>query len=287
MKKKVRVFKPVFGIMLCVYTLLLASLLFYAFYTSCKDMQEFTYNTWKLPQTYRFENYLFILKEFKQGNGITSPLYYLEDMLTMSFVYAFLCATATVTATFLMAYACSQFKCKVSNMIYFLVMFMIVVPIIGAYPAEYRMITSLKLENKLFGAFFLKFNFGSIYFLLLYETLKGIPNDYREAAQMDGASQLRVMLLIIFPMSFNICGSIFLVQFVSFWNDYQTPLLYFRNLPNVAVGLLRFSYNTSGPVAGEPYKLGACFVVLVPILIVFIFFQKKLMSNLSAGGVKG
>lgn len=279
--------KIVVAALLIFYTVMLASLIFYGFYTSLKSFDEFVYNTWRLPDSWHFENYATIFKYFKIKPDPDGPTYYLESLFGMSVVYSLLGASASVIATFLMAYACSQFACKFSKLIYFLVMFMIVVPIIGAYPSEYKMINDLGIYNKIGGVFFLKFNFGSIYFLLIYEALRGIPNDYREAAQVDGASLFRIMLQIILPMCSTVLSSVFLVQFVAFWNDYQTPLLYFPKVPNLAVCMLNFAKSTSGPIAGEPYKMGSCFVVVLPILIIFVAFQDKLMNNISGGGIKG
>jgi ABC-type glycerol-3-phosphate transport system permease component len=174
-----------------------------------------------------------------------------------------------------------------SSVMYFLAMFMITVPIVGALPSEMQVIRTLGFYNQLWSVFLLKFTFGNIYFLLLYEAIKGIPKDYKEAAQVDGASQLRIMLQIMLPMVRNIIGSIFLIQFIAFWNDYQTPLIYLPAVPNVSVGVMNFAFSTKGEIAYEPYKLAACLVVMLPILAVFIVFQKTLLGSLSEGGIKG
>lgn len=286
-KRSQFVFKSVFGLILFFYTMVLCSLFFYAIVNSLKDLFQFVDDPVGFPKQWKFSNYPFV---FAQMSSKVSPTltYYIEHMFFGSLLSTLLCTLAVTLATFLMAYASAQFPHKImSKVIYVLVMICIIIPIIGSYPSEMRVIKTLNIYNNILGIFFLKFSFGNMYFLILYEAIKGIPKDYSEAAQMDGASKLRVMLQIMVPMIKNILGSIFLVQFINFWNDYTTILMYFPKFPNLSLGLIGFSFNTSGAVAATPIKLAACIICIIPIAALFAIFQKPLMDNVSAGGLKG
>ena len=281
------VFKFVVGILLIVYSILLISLFVYAFINSAKDPWSFIEDSVRFPKEWHFENYLKVIENLKSQKNAISPIYYIEHMFGGSLLYSILCSSGIMIATGLMAYACAMFPCKLSSAIYYIVIFVITIPIIGSLPSEMKVIQDLKLYDKIGSAFFLKFSFGNIYFLLLYETIKKVPKDYKEAAEIDGASNMRIMLQVMLPLIKNIFGSIFLVQFISFWNDYSTPMIYFPSFPNISLGIINFAFSTSGAIAEEPYKLAACFVALLPILLIFIIFQRKLMDNISAGGLKG
>lgn len=281
------VFKTVFCLLLSVYTLLLLSLFFYAFVNSLKNSWEFMLDPIGFPKVWRWDNYSVLIKRLSMQADPLSPIYYIEHMFAGSLLYAFLGALAMTVATVMVAYACSQFKCALSSIIYFIVIFIISVPIVGALPSEMKMIKQLRFYNNVWSVFILKYSFGSVYFLLLFEALRQVPKDYREAAEIDGASMFTVMGNIVLPMVKSIIGSIFLVQFIAFWNDYSTPMLYFPNVPNFSVGLIDFAFNTSGEIAEETFKLGACFIGTLPILILFCVFQKRLMEGVSAGGIKG
>lgn len=285
--KKGVAFKLTVCISLIVYSILLLSLFAFAFVNSTKDPWSFIENSVNLPKEWHFENYTRVIENLKSQKNALSPVYYIEHMFGGSLLYSILCTTGIMISTGFMAYACAMFPCKLSTAIYYLVIFIITIPIIGSLPSEMKVIKDLKLYDRIGSAFFMKFSFGNIYFLLLYETIKRVPKDYREAAEIDGASKLRVMLQIMLPLVKNIFGSIFLVQFISFWNDYSTPMIYFPSYPNISLGIINFAFSTSGVIAEEPYKLAACFVTLLPILIIFIIFQRKLMDNISAGGIKG
>ena len=285
--KRGLVYKLVVGTLLAFYSVLLISLFAYAFINSAKDPWSFIEDSVRFPKEWHFENYTKVIQNLKSQKNAISPIYYIEHMFGGSLLYSILCSSGIMIATGLMAYACAMFPCKLSSVIYYVVIFVITIPIIGSLPSEMKVIKDLRLYDKIGSAFFFKFSFGNIYFLLLYETIRKVPKDYREAAEIDGASKLCIMLKVMLPLVKNIFGSIFLVQFISFWNDYSTPMIYFPSFPNISLGIINFAFSTSGVIAEEPYKLAACFVTLLPILVIFVIFQRKLMDNISAGGIKG
>ena len=285
--KKGLVYKISIGALLCIYTLLFISLIVFAFINSFKDDWGFILDPIGLPEVWHFENYATIFQKLKMQENAVAPVYYIEAMFGGSILYAILAAGGTVVATTLMAYACAQFPCKMSSAIYFIAMFIITVPIIGSLPSEMKVIRGLNFYNNIASTLVLKFQFGNVYFLLLYESIRRIPKDYKEAAAVDGASLLRIMLQIMLPMVRNVLGSIFLVQFVAYWNDYSTPVMYFPHYPNLAVGLIDFAFSTSGEIATEPFKLGACIVAMIPMTVIFTIFSGKLIGGISVGGIKG
>ena len=287
LKKNFSIFKLFVGVILILYMITLISLFVYAIYTSFKDLFAFVDDPVGLPTEWHWENYGLIFKYFFVQSGPKEPKYYMEDMFLFSFLYAGGCALAITFATTLMAYACALFPCKLSNVIYAIVIFAIIFPIVGSLPSEMRIAREIGLYNNFPGNWFMKFSFTNMYFLVIYEAFRGVPKDYKEAAEIDGASMWTIMVSIMFRMVMNIVGTVFIVQFVSLWNDYTAPLVYMPKYPTMALGLMSFSYNTSGPIAGEPYKLGAAVIVFIPLFIVFLLFQRKLMGELSAGGIKG
>ena len=120
------------------------------------------------------------------------------------------------------------------------------------------------------------------------QNMRGIPNSIIEAAEIDGASEFSVMTRIMIPLAKNIFATVFLLRLIGLWNDYQTPLLYIPDKPTIAYGLFYFTkINTSNDTFSVPMQLTGAFLVLLPVLIVFCFFQSRIMTNLSVGGIKG
>jgi ABC-type glycerol-3-phosphate transport system permease component len=81
--------------------------------------------------------------------------------------------------------------------------------------------------------------------------------------------------------------TIALINFINFWNDYTTPLVYMPNKPTIAYGLYMFVQDTTTPRAFKPVKLAACMLVFIPNFAVFLIFRNKLLGNISMGGLKG
>ena len=116
---------------------------------------------------------------------------------------------------------------------------------------------------------------------------RGIPKDFDEAAYIDGAGNFAIFFKIIFPISVGTYVTIALINFISFWNDYTTPLIYMPNIPTVAYGLYGFiQESTEGDKVGTPIKLAACMLVFIPNFVIFLVFRNKLIGNISMGGLK-
>ena len=95
------------------------------------------------------------------------------------------------------------------------------------------------------------------------------------------------MLKIIVPLAANTYFTIVLLLFVTYWNDYTTPMLFMPNVPTLSYGLYYFAdLCRINEVNTTPMRLGACMMMLVPTLLLFILFHNKLLSNITIGGVK-
>lgn len=305
-KRQFTPFNIIIFAILTLYLLVLVSMFVWAFVNSLRSTLNFSLNPIgfspieqakidastdifaTLKEIYKFENYETIFKNLKSGNPLVakSNQYYLDSMFMFSALYAIGCTAANILCMSIMAYACTMFPCKLSRAIEAYVIFSMVFPIIGAGPSQMNVMRSLGLYNNFLGIYFVSFGFGGTYFLVLTAAFRGVPKDYKEAAELDGASMLTIMVSIMFRMVSNILGAIFIVSFIGYWNDYSTPLLYLPSYPTMAAGLANFIGSTSGPIAGEPFKFGAAMICVLPLLVFFIIFQKRLMGNITAGGIK-
>ena len=210
-------------------------------------------------------------------------------MFFYTLVYAGFGAVVNATVTLVMGYMTAKFPYKFSSLITIVVITVMALPVVGSYTSELQILMKLGLYNTLYGAIIQKFNFLGLYFLVFQAFFKSLSNEYSEAAQIDGASEFRILWQIIVPMSRNILFTVILLLFVGFWNDYQAPLLYFPSYPTLAYGLY---YITAGPGAYEtdisnpPMRLAASMIIFVPILADFIVFRNRIIGNVTMGGIK-
>ena len=113
-----------------------------------------------------------------------------------------------------------------------------------------------------------------------------IPESFSEAAKIDGAGNFTIMVTIMLPLVKTTFSTIFLIYFINFWNDYQTPLLYMPNRPTISYGLYRFGNSVNAELSSVPMQIMGSMLVFIPILLVFTLFSKKMMGNISMGGLK-
>ena len=89
------------------------------------------------------------------------------------------------------------------------------------------------------------------------------------------------------PLVAPLIMSLFVIQFIGVWNDYQTPMLYLKKQPTLSYGLYMFEQNMQYRGANWPIYFAAVIMALLPIIAIFIAFQNVLMENTVAGGLKG
>lgn len=125
----------------------------------------------------------------------------------------------------------------------------------------------------------------TVYLLTAY--FRAIPTDYEDAAALDGASRWRTMTAIMLPMARPAVTTVILFNFLAYWNDFIISLtLMPGDSKTLQVGLLNlFTAQKAAADYGRLYA--GMVIVIVPVLIVYAFVQRRLIEGMTAGGVKG
>lgn len=293
-------------VLLSVYCFVLLFLLLWAFMQVFKHPLDFNKNLiWfpsnKAPQRGFTLINLRALIAFTQqaewmpaGSGNVARVSLIEVALN-SIIYALGGSLVNAAVTCIMAYLTAKYAYAYSKVIYGIVIIVMVIPVVGAQASEIEVLTKLGLYNTRFGFLILKASFVGIYFLVFYETFKGMPMTYNEAAMIDGASDWYVMTRICLPLAVNVFTTVALITFIQYWNDYQMAMLYMPSYPTLAYFLFRVQHASNNikvdgrsyNPANAPMRMMATVVLMTPILIIFIALHEKLMGNLSIGGIKG
>lgn len=277
-------------ICLTVYSVSLLYPIFWGLMTAVKEQYDFLDNVLGLPTKLMFENFATIFNHFEAPArmGDIQELHGFWQMVLNTILYVGGCTIASTVVPCVTSYAVAKFpEKKMSSIIYGVVIAVMMIPIVGSYPSEINMLQNLGLYNTLAGVWIQKANFLGMYFLVFHAAFKSIAKDYSEAAELDGASEFAIMTKISLPLVRNTFFSVFLIQFVGFWNDYQVPLLYLPSKPTLSYGLYYVSNHTTNAISTVPLRMAGCLIVLIPILILFTAFHDKLMGNVTLGGVKG
>lgn len=275
-------------VVLSIYVLSMFVLLFWALITSFKSQQEFRINIIGLPEKFVW-NYSFVFSKFvypistESGTvNVGMPMMFLN-----SFLYAIGCAFAATITPCITAYLCAKFDYKFSKFMVVLVIVVMALPIVGNLPSEIMVAKAVGLFDHIWGLWLMRANFLGMYFLVFLNAFKAIPKDFTEAAKIDGAGNFTILFRIMLPLVRNTFFVVMLIHFIGFWNDYQVPLIYLPSHPTVALGVFNMATTKENGLSTIPMRMTGSMLMLIPILIIFIIFQKKLVGNLSVGGVKG
>ncbi len=247
---------------------------------SFKSTGEFFDNFNGLPQTWIFSNYKDAFLNRKVNN------YNLLQMLGVTVLLAFGGTLATVATSSMAAYVMAKYDFPAKKIIFNVIIFSMMIPIVGTLPSTLRLLKALQLYNNPLGMIFLYSGGFGMNFLLLYSFFKGVSWGYAEAAYIDGASDLQIFIRIMLPLSKGALSAIFIIQIIGLWNDYSGPAIFLKNMPSLAVGL---EYLTTTLKGGSHYPVmfATIMIAITPIVIIFILFSKIIMENTTVGGLKG
>jgi raffinose/stachyose/melibiose transport system permease protein len=147
--------------------------------------------------------------------------------------------------------------------------------------------STLNLTNTRFGLILIYWAiFSPLATLLLRSYLVGLPRDFEDAARIDGANELQVMLRVVLPLSWPGLLTVALISGLAAWNDFFFAITFIQdnNLKPVTTSFLAFQTNFS-----QDWGLtsAAAIYVILPIVVLFLILQRRFISGLTAGGLKG
>jgi len=145
----------------------------------------------------------------------------------------------------------------------------------------------LGLYKTLTGMIMVDVAFSMPFAILIFRAFMGaIPRELDEAAIIDGASPLRVFFTIILPLLQPAIVTVVVTSSVTIFNDFVGPLYFLPGAENVTAPLTLFTFISQ---FGSQWNLLFADVVVITILplIIFIFFQRQLVSGLTGGAIKG
>lgn len=125
-----------------------------------------------------------------------------------------------------------------------------------------------------------------MYVYLFYQHFRGMPRDLMEAAVVDGASYTKIFFTIMTPLSKPIYATVAIMAFIRGWGDLLWPTLVtrdntWRTLPQALRGL----YDSQYTFYGQIFAFSA--MVTLPILVIFVMFQKQFVQSVAMSGIKG
>ena len=225
------------------------------------------------PKTFTLDNYTDV---FNNQPAFT----WAYNSLFVSLVSTF----ALIIVSALAAYAFSKLKFKGKNVIFVIFISSLMIPKEVMIVPLFRIIQDFGMVNTLSGMIFPNVATAFGVFLLkgFFDT---IPDSLREAAKIDGASEFKIFYKIMLPLAKPGIGALFILNFVQVWNDYLWQLVVGQdtNSKTLMVGIATLMQDLNPNFA---YKMAGATVAAIPMLLIFIFFQKYFTKGITLGSDK-
>ncbi len=249
---------------------------YFMFVQSIKSKAEANELSISWPSELHFENYLEV---FKHGN------YQLVTAFKNSAVLALFTVVGLLVTAAMAAYAIQRRHDRLMSCIQALVMVGLMIP--AAILPTIHMLQSLHIYKTMFSMVMIEIALQTPFAIMLYRGyMASIPRELEEAARIDGCSIWQIFWKIIFPLLKPIQASLIILVGVQTFNDFTNPLYFLPGSENTTVQLTLYNYK--GQLANSYNLLFADIIVItVPMLILFLIFNKKIVDGMVAGSVKG
>ena len=224
-----------------------------------------------LPDHWSFEAFIQVL--------LAAPDYLMKFWNSMGMTAAI--AAGQIFVSCLAGYGFSKFQFPGRYPLFILVILLMMMPYQVTLVSNYIMLDRLGLIGG-YAAVILPGIFSSFGVFLMKQVMDGIPKEVLEAARLDGAGQLRVLLGIVLPISRGGIASLLVLNFVDNWNMVEQPLVFLED-----ASMYPLSIFLADSVQESGMEIFACGVLaMLPVLLLFAYFRDELISGISASELK-
>ncbi len=201
--------------------------------------------------------------------------------------------TGTLLTATMAAYAFARLRAPFKDQLFFLVLALIAVPGVILLVPQYFIYSKLNLTDTLWPLIIPAFLGGApTYIFLLRQFFQGVPAELGEAAFVDGAGTMTTLFRVYAPLAKPALAAVAIFVFIGQWHDFFGPLIYLSSESHftLALGINKFVANTSaGGGQSTTWNLlqASSMAIVLPPLLVFLFFQRFFIEGITLGGVKG
>lgn len=252
------------------YSLLLAS------FKPSKELLRFGLNIRLQPELLSFHNYSFIF-----SRGAEKYLVWYKNSLVVTVIYTVFC----MLLSSMVGYGLAMYRFRGRNIIFLFVLLVMMVPIEIIMLPLYKQMIAMNLINT-FSGVILPFVVSPLPIFFFRQYAAGLPKDFMDAGRIDGCSEYGIFFKIFVPLMTPAFGAMIIVQALASWNSFVWPLIVLNSGEKLTLPIGLSSLVTP---YGNNYDIliAGSVLAIVPIMIVFIFFQRYFVSGLTVGGVKG
>ena len=185
------------------------------------------------------------------------------------------------------AFAFARLEFRGRSMVFALFLSLMMIPTELVIITNYVTIVNWNMRNTYLGLILPSVT-SVFYIYLLKENFEAIPDELYQAAKVDGTSDLKYLVKVMIPICQPTVVTIIILKVIECWNSYVWPRLitYDANYYLVSNGIQEIRENGFGR-ENTPAMMAAVVVISIPLIVLFLFFRKKIMAGVSRGGTKG
>jgi lactose/L-arabinose transport system permease protein len=201
----------------------------------------------------------------------------------------FVASTFTILTVYISAltgYAFAKFNFKYKEALFFIILVTMMLPQQVIMIPLFKMMIAIGWNNELkaviipslanaFGVFFMRQN------------MMNVPSDLLEAARIDGCKELSIFHKIVLPTAYPALAALAILSFIQQWGNFMWPLIILQDQSQMTLPLFLSMLIQPGQVVQYGEILAGAAIGVLPILLIFLFFQKYFVSGVYGGAVKG
>lgn len=246
------------------------------FLASLKTGPELAKGVFSLPDDAQWHNYR---QAWVQGQ--------FQRFFANSVIVAVGVVIPAVVLSTLTGYALARFRFRGASLAFTYLLLGLVIPLQAMVVPLYYVLRELGMLDSLIGLILpqiaMSLSFGT---LLMRQCFQTIPKDVMEASIVDGANSWQSLWQVMFPLGRPMIGTVGLMFFIWTWNEFMLPLVVninpkYHTLP---VGLMYFQDRWT---ANIPLTAAGATIIFLPLILMFLLFQRQLIDGLTQGAVKG
>jgi len=248
-------------------------------FSSLKPENEMFASQSLLPQAFDWANYV------EGWFGLREPF---STFFINSFLISLGAVVGNLLSCSMAAYAFARLEFRARALWFAIMLMTIMLPYQVTLIPQYSLFFRLGWVNTFLPLIVPKFLATDAFFIFLFvQFIRGIPRELDQAAKIDGAGPVRIFVAIIFPLlrPALVTGAIF--TFLWTYNDFFSQLIYISDIGLYTVPLgLRMFLDMSGTSSWGPmFAMGT--LSLLPMIVVFVVFQRRIVEGISTTGLKG
>lgn len=232
-----------------------------------------------VPEAWRWQNYA---EGWAGFGGITFATFFRN-----SFIHAGVGTLFTVISSAVVAYGFARVKFRGSNFWFSVMLLTIMLPPQILMIPQYIIFSQMGWINTFLPLLIPRLG-GDVFFIfMIVQFIRGIPIELDEAAMIDGCGKIRIFYRIILPQITPALVTAAIFSFYWTWEDFLGPLIYLSNPNLYTVSLALRAFADVGSVTNWGAVFAMLTLSLVPVILIFVFFQRYLVEGIATTGLKG